>query len=86
MDLQHGSWAEILRFTCTNKDCCAPGDRIPSVMTNRVGKIAVSTQIGDHGNSGPALSFNVRTWTNVEIQQYSQNGKVKLYLYDANIK
>ena len=78
VDLQHGSWAEVLRFTCTNKDCCAPGDRIPNVMTNRVGNIAVSTQIGDHGNSGPALSFNVRTWTNVEIQQYSQNGKVKL--------
>ena len=78
MNLQHGHWAEVLRFTCTNKDCCAPGDRIPIVMTNRGGKIAVATQVGDHGNEGPHfLSFPLKTWKKIVIQQYSHHGKVK---------
>ena len=79
VNLQHGYWAEVLRFTCTNKDCCAPGDRIPIVLTKRDGKIAVSTQIGDKGNEYGLGSLKTKTWTRVDIQQYLQNGKVKLY-------
>ena len=77
VNLQHEYWAEVLRFTCTNKDCCAPGDRIPIVMTRKDGKIAVSTQVGDNGNYHSTEPFlKTRTWTKLEIQQYSQNGKV----------
>ena len=84
VDLQHGDWAEVLRFTCTNKDCCAPGDRIPIVLTNKGGKIAVATQVGDHGNYGPLfLPFHLKTWKKVEIQQFSHHGKVNLNKYNS---
>ena len=79
VNLQHGWWAEVLRFTCTDKDCCAPGDRIPIIMTRKDGKIAVSSQVGDNGNyHGTEPYLKPKTWKRVEIRQYEKSGKVKL--------
>ena len=83
VDLQHGTYAEVLRFTCTNQDCCSPGDRIPLVMTHKdsgdAGRITVTTQIGDNGNYYGLWNIRRKSWTSVEIEQYQQNGKVRRF-------
>ena len=72
VDLQHGTYAEVLRFTCTNQDCCSPGDRIPLVMTHKdsgdAGRITVTTQIGDNGNYYGLWNIKRRSWTSVETR------------------
>ena len=82
VNLQHERYAEVLRFTCTNLDCCSPGDRIPLIMTHKdsgdTGRITVATQIGDNANYCGLWNINRRSWTSVAIEQYQQNGKVTM--------
>ena len=80
-NLQHGVYAEVLRFTNTTNDCCDLGDRIPSVFTHKDGYINVASQIGDnnnyYGNYGNG-SLKEKTWYKLEIAQFSVNSKVFL--------
>ena len=76
--LQTHKWAEILRFTTSDKDCCSIGDRIPSVMTHIDNGIAVQTQIGDNGNHFHIFPNIVREeWQKIKIKQF------KTYDYTA---
>ena len=75
-------WYELLRFTSTEKECCNPGDRIPTVfLWGYVGYIMIHFQVGDNGNyqyngKDSNTKIQLKTWTKVEIQQYPDNGKV----------
>ena len=76
-NLLRGKWAELLRFTRTNNNCCAIGDRIPTILTNKAGFIQVGTQIGDFGNKWKNVNLNVKTWYRVELLQYIWSRKVR---------
>ena len=76
-NLKSGKWAELLRFSRTNNNCCAIGDRIPTIMTNKGGFIQVGTQIGNIGNKWKNVNLNVKTWYRVELLQYVWNRKVR---------
>ena len=75
-NLKSGKWAELLRLTRTNKNCCSIGDRIPLILTNKGGFIQVATQIGSSGNNWKNVNLNARTWYRLEIVQYEHNDKV----------
>ena len=76
-NLKSGKWAELLRFSRTNNNCCAIGDRIPTIMTNRGGFIQVGTQVGNAGNKWKNVNLNMKTWYRVELLQYVWNRKVR---------
>ena len=76
-NLKSGKWAELLRLTRTNKNCCSIGDRIPLILTNKGGFIQVANQIGSSGNNWKNVNLNARTWYRLEIVQYEHNDKVE---------
>ena len=75
-NLRQGKWAELLRVTRTNNNCCAIGDRIPAIFTNKGGFIQVGTQIGAAGNKWKNVNMNEKTWYKLDIIQYQWNNKV----------
>ena len=83
-NLKSGKWAELLRLTRTNKNCCSIGDRIPLILTNKGGFIQVSTQIGSSGNNWKNVNLNARTWYRLEIVQYEHNDKVLIISLEKN--
>ena len=78
------SWSELLRFTATEKDCCAAGDRIPAIFVNSAGYIHVTSQVGSNGNLATNVNIKLKTWIKVVIKQYPENGKVILH-FDSMI-
>ena len=83
-NLKSGKWAELLRLTRTNKNCCSIGDRIPLILTNKGGFIQVATQIGSSGNNWKNVNLNARTWYRLEIVQYEHNDKVLIISLEKN--
>ena len=83
------SWSELLRFTATEKDCCAAGDRIPAIFVNSAGYIHVTSQVGSNGNLATNVNIKLKTWIKVVIKQYPENGKVILHfnsmIFDSSI-
>ena len=84
-NMAKGKWAEILRFTSTDNNCCNIGDRIPAIFTNKNGFIAINTQIGNKGSKFKAVPLEKETWYGLELLQYEWNNKVvimwnKIYL------
>ena len=77
-NLQRGRWAELLRLTSTNNNCCNIGDRIPLIFTNKNGFIQVATQIDNKGNRWKNINLNENVWYNLELLQSVQNSKVVL--------
>ena len=75
-NLQNGNLAEVLRFTTTDNDCCAIGDRIPAIFTTRRGFLQVTTHVGANGNKKKNFRLNEKTWYTLEIKQYRKNNKV----------
>ena len=75
-NLQNGNLAEVLRFTTTDNDCCAIGDRIPAIFTHRRGFLQVATHIGADGNKKKNFRLDEKTWYTLEIKQYRKNNKV----------
>ena len=71
-------WAELLRFTSTDNNCCAIGDRIPAIFANKGGFIQVATQLWRKGNRWKNINLDVQTWYNIEMKQFSQNNKVDI--------
>ena len=50
-NLAEGIWAEVLRFTTTNNNCCNVGDRILAIFTNNNDKkVYVKMDINNQGN------------------------------------
>ena len=80
--LQHGHYAEILRFTTSNFDCCEIGDRIPAVFTYWTtyrghwqyefyeNGISVATQIHNKGNYYSHYEVAEKGWMTIEIRQF----------------
>lgn len=70
-------FSEFLRFTATEQNCCSPGDRIPVILTNKKGYIHVAAYV-DETNSNIWRNFKlpVKTWMNIVVKQYPENGKV----------
>ena len=70
-------WAELLRFTTTDGNCCEIGDKLPAVFTKREGVINIGTQLGDNGSKNTNVALNTSTWYRLELMQYSwKNNKV----------
>ena len=66
-------WAELLRFTTTDGNCCEIGDKIPAIFTKREGVINIGTQIGDSASAGTNVALNTSTWYKIEMMQYLWN-------------
>ena len=77
-------YAELLRLTTTDADCCSIGDRIPAIFTHRNGNyngmewngIAIATQIGTNGNEYKYVKLVKRKWHQLALVQYESLGKV----------
>ena len=76
-----GAWAELLRFTNTEADCCTIGDRIQAVFVHKNGNIMVVTQIGEDGNWNKQFPLTEKTWYNLEMVQNVQDNKVSNYRF-----
>ena len=77
-NLMQDKWAELIRFTATDNNCCAIGDRIPAIFANKGGFIQVATQLWRKGNRWKNINLDVQTWYNIEMKQFSQNNKVDI--------
>ena len=75
-NLKNGKLAELLRFTNTDGNCCAIGDRIPAIFTDKRGFIQVATQIGNAGNKWRNVRLSKKAWHRLDILQYFWNNKV----------
>ena len=75
-NLKNGRLAELLRLTSTDGNCCAIGDRIPAIFTDKGGFIQVGTQIGNMGNKWKNVNLNEKTWYRLDLMQYTWNNKV----------
>ena len=71
-----GDWAELLRFTNTEADCCSIGDRLQAVCVHRNGNIMVVSQIEEDGNWNKQFPLTEKTWYNLEMVQNVENNKV----------
>ena len=71
-------WTELFRFSAaeSENDCCSAGDRIPALFANKAGFIYATSQVGSDGDFHKAFYVQPKTWTRVQIKQYSENGKV----------
>ena len=76
-NLKNGMLAELPRFTSRDGNCCAVGDRIPAIFTDKRGFIQVATQIGNAGNKWKNVNLNEKIWYRVElVQRVFSNNKV----------
>ena len=85
-NLFKGKWAELLRFTNTDNNCCRMGDRIPAIFTNINGFIQVATQIDNKGNRWKNINLDENVWYNLEILQSVQNSKVVIMITEKKAK
>ena len=69
-------FSEFLRFSATGQDCCSPGDRIPAILINKNGFVCVISHVGTNGNYFKKFTLPVKTWKNIVVKQYLENGKV----------
>ena len=80
-------WAELLRFTTTDGNCCEIGDKLPAIFTKREGVINIGTQIGDNGSKQTDVALNTSTWYRLELMQYSwKNNKVGIEYSIVNMR
>ena len=68
-NLKNGKFAELIRFSSRDGNCCAVGNRIPAILTDRGGFIQVATQIGNQGNKWKNVRLNEKIWYSLEIIQ-----------------
>ena len=80
-------YAELLRLTSTDDDCCSIGDRIPVIFTHKNGNLHIGTQIGAQGNAVRDVSLDKSKWHQLELVQYVQSDKVwiKIASESANL-
>ena len=80
-------WAELLRFTTSEAEAgkdMLPGTRIPAVFVNNEGYIGVRSQVGNDANFVKNINIDAKTWIEVKIKQYADDGKVILHFYKVN--
>ena len=77
--LKQGRWAELLRFTTTQRDCCGIGDRLPALWTDKAtGTVYVFTQLGEQGNWNKNFPLETKRCYSLELVQYEENVKVHM--------
>ena len=69
-------YAELLRLTTTDNNCCSIGDRIPVIFTHKNGNLHIGTQIETSGNAVRDVSLVKSKWHQLELVQYVENGTV----------
>ena len=69
-------YSEFLRFTATGRDCCDKGDRIPVILTHKNRLIHVASVVGTNGNLHKDFRLPIKTWIDIIVKQYPENGKV----------
>ena len=72
----NGVWAELLRLTTTDNDCCNIGDRAPAIFTHKDGYLHIRTQIGNNGNRAWYVTIQENRWYTLEMSQYKLHDKV----------
>ena len=80
MWIESYSNSEFLRFTTTENDCCNPGDRIPYIRLYKNGYVHVACHVGENPNFWRNFNLPVKTWINIVVKQYPENGKVVQYI------
>ena len=68
-NLKNGKFAELIRFSSRDGNCCEVGKRIPAIFTDRGGSIQVATQIGTHGNKLKNVNLDEKIWYSLELIQ-----------------
>ena len=71
-------WAELVRFTSTEGNCCSQGDRIPAIFLHKDGFIYICSQIGTQPNRCQRVNVDLQSWTLVELTQDHEGNKVIL--------
>ena len=74
-NMDRGAWAELLRVTSTDKDCCSFGDRAPAIFTHKDGYLGIRTQIGNNGNRAWSVTIQENRWYTLEMSQYKLHDK-----------
>ena len=69
-------FSEFFRGSTTGNDGYSPGDRIPAIFTNKNGYVHVASHVGSNGNHHKDFRLPVKTWINIVVKQYLENGKV----------
>ena len=82
-NLKHGAWAELLRLTTTDNDCCRIGDRAPAIFTHKDGHLHITTQIGSNGNRVWDVTIQEKRWYSLELSQYKLHDKVTHSFHEA---
>ena len=63
-------WAEILRFSTSDQNCCSPGDRSPLLMLDgKEGGRLVVCGTTSRGNWCRRLKISSNKWYKVELEQ-----------------
>ena len=75
-NMKLGAWAELLRLTTTDNDCCRIGDRAPAIFTHKDGYLHITTQIGNNGNRAWYVTIQENRWYTLEMSQYKLHDKV----------
>ena len=76
----NNGFAELVRLTSTDNNCCAIGDRIPAIFTHKNGHLHIGTQIGSRGNQVKNVNLAKRKWHRLELVQYAESSKVACLL------
>ena len=81
-NLKDEYWAEVLRFTNTDNNCCNVGDRIPAIFTNNNDKkVYVIMDINNKGNEVVLEhSFEENKWYRIELTQRKNYNDEKVTL------
>ena len=80
--MKHEYWAEVLRFTNTDNDCCNVGDRIFAIFTNNNDKkVYVIMDINNKGNKHVLEhAFEENKWYRIELTQRKNYNDQKVTL------
>ena len=81
-NLKDGAWAEVLRFTTTENNCCNVGDRILAIFTNNNDKkVYVIMDINNKGNKHVLEhAFEENKWYRIELTQRKNYNDQKVTL------
>ena len=63
------SWAEILRFSTSDQNCCYPGDWSPLLMLDGESRLLVCGGTTSRGNWCRRLEISSNKWYKVELEQ-----------------
>ena len=85
-NLKDGAWAEVLRFTTTENNCCNVGDRILAIFTNNNDKKVYVKMDIDNKSNVVVLEHSFADYTDYTIgltQRYNSIKK-KVTLISVN--